>query len=61
MERYLRGKAYRAWSGSVNVLGGAPFGHRYVRKTPEAGPAARPSIIRRCWWLICSADGRHHR
>lgn len=38
MERYLRGKAYRAWSGSVDVLGGAPFGHRYVRKTPRPGP-----------------------
>ena len=37
MERYRRGKAYRARSGSVNVLGGAPFGYRYIRKTPEAG------------------------
>ena len=42
-ERYRRGKAYRARSGSVNVLGGAPFGYRYVRKTPEAG--ARYEII----------------
>ena len=37
MERYRRGKAYRARSGSVNVLGGAPFGYRYIRKTPQAG------------------------
>jgi site-specific DNA recombinase len=36
-ERYRRGKAYRARSGSVNVLGGAPFGYRYLRKTPESG------------------------
>ena len=43
MERYRRGKAYRARSGSVNVLGGAPFGYRYVRKTPES--AARYEII----------------
>ena len=43
MERYRRGKAYRARSGSVNVLGGAPFGYRYIRKTPEAG--ARYEII----------------
>ncbi len=43
MERYRRGKAYRARSGSVNVLGGAPFGYRYVRKTPESG--ARYEII----------------
>ena len=42
-ERYRRGKAYRARSGSVNVLGGAPFGYRYVRKTPEAG--ARYEVI----------------
>jgi site-specific DNA recombinase len=43
MERYRRGKAYRARSGSVNVLGGAPFGYRYIRKTPDAG--ARYEII----------------
>ena len=43
MERYRRGKAYRARSGSVNVLGGAPFGYRYIRKTPES--AARYEIV----------------
>jgi site-specific DNA recombinase len=43
MERYRRGKAYRARSGSVNVLSGAPFGYRYLRKTPES--AARYEII----------------
>ncbi len=43
MERYRRGKTYRARSGSVNVLSGAPFGYRYIRKTPEAG--ARYEII----------------
>jgi site-specific DNA recombinase len=37
MERYRRGKAYRARTGSVNVLSGAPFGYRYVRKTDLAG------------------------
>jgi site-specific DNA recombinase len=37
MERYRRGKAYRAKAGSVNVLAGAPFGYRYLRKTPECG------------------------
>ena len=37
MERYRRGKAWRAKSGSVNVLSGAPFGYRYVRKTPGSG------------------------
>ena len=43
MERYRRGKSYRARTGSVNVLGGAPFGYRYIRKTPEHG--ARYEII----------------
>ena len=39
MERYRRGKAHRARTGSVNVLSGAPFGYRYVRKTDHAGAA----------------------
>jgi site-specific DNA recombinase len=43
MERYRRGKAYRARTGSVNVLGGAPFGYRYIRKTPDSG--ARYEVI----------------
>jgi len=43
MERYRRGKAYRARAGSVNVLSGAPFGYRYLRKTPQS--AARYEII----------------
>jgi site-specific DNA recombinase len=43
MERYRRGKAYRARAGSVNVLSGAPFGYRYIRKTPQS--AARYEII----------------
>jgi site-specific DNA recombinase len=38
-ERYRRGKARRARTGSVNVLSGAPFGYRYVRKTDLAGAA----------------------
>jgi site-specific DNA recombinase len=33
MERTRRGKNQRARSGSVNVLSGAPFGYRYVRKS----------------------------
>jgi site-specific DNA recombinase len=39
MERYRRGKACRARAGSVNVLSGAPFGYRYVRKSDHAGAA----------------------
>jgi len=33
IERSRRGKAFRARAGLVNVLGGAPFGYRYVRRT----------------------------
>jgi hypothetical protein len=41
MERYRRGKAHRARTGSVNVLSGAPFGYRYVCAidADQAGPA----------------------
>jgi site-specific DNA recombinase len=39
MERYRRGKAHRARTGSVSVLSGAPFGYRYVRKSDHAGAA----------------------
>jgi site-specific DNA recombinase len=42
-ERYRRGKAWRARTGSVNVLSGAPSGYRYIRKTPQAG--ARYEVI----------------
>ncbi|MFI5065710.1 MAG: recombinase family protein [Streptosporangiales bacterium] len=38
-ERYRRGKAHRARTGSVNVLSGAPFGYRYVRKSDLCGAA----------------------
>jgi site-specific DNA recombinase len=39
MERYRRGKAHRARTGSVSVLSGAPFGYRYLRKSDHAGAA----------------------
>jgi len=32
-ERTRRGKRYRAKTGSINVLSGAPYGYRYIRKT----------------------------
>jgi len=35
-ERTRRGKQHRARSGSINVLSGAPYGYRYVRKTDTA-------------------------
>ena len=39
MERNRRGKTHRARLGSVNVLSGAPFGYRYLRKSDHAGAA----------------------
>jgi site-specific DNA recombinase len=32
-ERCRRGKKHRAQQGGVNVLSGAPYGYRYVKKT----------------------------
>ena len=43
MERTRRGKNQRARSGSVNVLSGAPFGYRYVRKSDHA--VARYEVV----------------
>ena len=31
-ERTRRGKAHRARTGTVNVLSGAPYGYRYLRR-----------------------------
>ena len=36
-ERTRRGKRHRAKAGSVNVLCGAPYGYRYVKKTDTTG------------------------
>ncbi len=35
-ERSRRGKRHRAQQGSINVLSGAPYGYRYVKKTDTA-------------------------
>ena len=43
LERTRRGKAHRAKSGAINVLSGAPFGYRYVRKSEHA--EARYEIV----------------
>ena len=42
-ERTRRGKAHRARAGLANVLGGAPYGYRYVRRTDSAD--ARYEIV----------------
>ena len=43
LERSRRGKRHRAREGQVNVLSGAPYGYRYVRKSDDA--AARYEVI----------------
>jgi site-specific DNA recombinase len=35
-ERTRRGKRYKAQQGVVNVLGGAPYGYRYIKKSDNA-------------------------
>ncbi|MDP3972576.1 MAG: recombinase family protein [Candidatus Nanopelagicales bacterium] len=37
LERSRRGKTHRAKAGSINVLSGAPFGYRYLRKSEHTG------------------------
>ena len=51
LERSRRGKRHRAKAGEVSVLGGAPYGYRYLRKTSEAPAryeidAAEAEIVR---------------
>jgi site-specific DNA recombinase len=55
-ERSRRGKVYKAKAGSVNVLGGAPYGYVYIRKTDthEARYEIHPQqalIVRRIFHL----------
>ena len=35
LERSRRGKRHRAQNGQVNVLSGAPYGYRYIRKSDQ--------------------------
>jgi site-specific DNA recombinase len=35
-ERSRRGKRHKAQQGTVNVLSGAPYGYRYVRKSESS-------------------------
>ena len=39
LERSRRGKRHRARAGEISVLGGAPYGYRYIRKRDD-NPAA---------------------
>ena len=44
LERSRRGKRYAAKAGVVNVLGGAPYGYRYIGKY-EGGGQARYEVV----------------
>jgi site-specific DNA recombinase len=54
LERSRRGKRYRAHSGEVSVMSGAPYGYRYIRKTDETPAAyrvheAEAGVVRRVY------------
>ncbi len=42
IERSRRGKRHRAQQGTINVLSGAPYGYRYVKKSDSATQCDRP-------------------
>src|SRR5439155_22628326 len=44
LERSRRGKRHAAKAGTVNVLGGAPYGYRYIGKY-EGGGQARYEVV----------------
>lgn len=45
LERSRRGKLHAARRGSVNVLGGAPYGYRYVSRQEGAGQASYEIVL----------------
>jgi site-specific DNA recombinase len=45
IERCRRGKLHAARHGSVNVLGGAPYGYRYLSARGTGGPAAYEIVL----------------
>jgi len=53
-ERSRRGKRHRARQGSINVLSGAPYGYRYVRKSDASAAyyevlKAEAAVVRRVY------------
>jgi site-specific DNA recombinase len=46
-ERTRRGKAHRARTGTVNVLSGAPYGYRYLRRSETAD--VRYEVAQKSW------------
>ena len=57
MERTRRGKTHRAKAGTVNVLSGAPFGYRYVRRSDHA--EARYEIVPHEAAIVAELFGRY--
>lgn len=58
MERNRRGKIHAAKNGSVNVLGGAPYGYRYIDKHAGGGQAlyeiheGEAEVVRRIFFWV---------
>ncbi len=60
LERSRRGKRHRAKQGLVNVLGGAPYGYRYIKKSDEAAASyevitAEADVVRTVFKMYTSA------
>jgi site-specific DNA recombinase len=60
LERSRRGKLHRARQGEVSVLGGAPYGYRYVRKDDERAGyyeviEAEAQVVRQAYTLYTTA------
>jgi site-specific DNA recombinase len=45
LERVRRGRLYAARSGAISVLGGAPYGYRYINKADGCGSAAYQIVL----------------
>ena len=65
-ERSRRGKRHRAHQGSINVLSGAPYGYRYVRKSDTAAAyyevlEAEAAVVRRVYEAYTQAGTEHQR
>jgi site-specific DNA recombinase len=45
LERVRRGRLHAARSGAVSVLGGAPYGYRYIKKSDGGGCAAYQIVL----------------
>ena len=64
-ERCRRANAIGRTKGSINVLSGAPYGYRYVRRARLGGTTTKWSKPRPTWYAWCfdlhSAEAQHQR